>query len=940
MPPKTPHGLPPNLPTLNALDYKNPETQRALQRYVEMVTRSPAMVEQHTTLFLSRANSGYPNSPTVAKHENADAILATEGARALTMRDTMGGLECYNPAPFINLAALPSKMRPATFTQCVDFFYPSSGPTKYPQEGSPFISTYIDSYDVRRRDVQVPALDSIYGVARYLETNRLPIDLGDVSMMYGWFLVYRLLLCPKTFGAVQLPNANTIFKAVAGERSVEPHIVQSTMKRAKALHEDYTRKKKILAQAQSVVNSLANMQGDITADSVMRAISEDVAVRALLAEGANALVQELVQTTAIPKAVAAQLGAQILAGEMPKHVLDSQIDTDMGNLLTHAQNSLENSYGLPRDAAYALRRTYLTGEAPDLSSIADPRIRAQAEAFARERAQARADIFRGGISDAYDSAAKTVATKQAVAAQSAQAAADALNKEAARGLARPNGLLVGLGAALVSTAVGAYVDYQYSKMARDLSAQLKYWVSAQLQLNPALTEEGITFALDSFAHSGVKSDGGWAYKPRCAPVQDKNLALYWQSIWEIYLPMISKMRARPTALKSILQNGNCAPGTAGDPRCQPLESLETIKSAGFACAFTYRLFIRNAVKSTQLILDKLPAYSNFTRAFGFAPVFYAGPHPTMPNEGLVYVSGAPELHGYEYTAQRKGEYTAPDQSRLYAWWGTGGQPKASTKPVISKWKARDIRQINRPDMGTTTAFNSQRRMAADDPTYGFYDSRTRLSFDVAQDVPVFNAQWAAMMSVIFCYPEALETLAAAGYDWAAPVLAARSKAMRGGSTGKLDQLRPPASMTDTLRTLTTTAQLPGGRLSPTVASATDLPRPTATPPAADPKTPKPVTSPAKGAKKAFAETSKKAQAGAPQSKSSDSEGDLLTPTLTTAAVAALLTGASFFALKKFKPETLKKMSKRAKITAAAGAGVFVAGSGAAAYLIAKNKGEK
>ena len=86
---------------------------------------------------------------------------------------------------FVNLLKLPLHKRPKTIRECIQFFYPMSGPIPPDKELSPFISTSIAAYAPIDADPKKP--------------NNIPLQLGDVSMMYGWYLVYRLLLCPNEF---------------------------------------------------------------------------------------------------------------------------------------------------------------------------------------------------------------------------------------------------------------------------------------------------------------------------------------------------------------------------------------------------------------------------------------------------------------------------------------------------------------------------------------------------------------------------------------------------------------------------------------------------------------------------------------------------------------------------------------------------------------------
>ena len=60
--------------------------------------------------------------------------------------------------------------------------------------------------------------------------------------------------------------------------------------------------------------------------------------------------------------------------------------------------------------------------------------------------------------------------------------------------------------------------------------------------------------------------------------------------------------------------------------------------------------------------------------------------------------------------------------------------------------------------------NSQRRLS-DEVPFGHYGS-TSIGFDVAYGIPIFNAQWSALVSVLSVYPKAVDKMKSSGYQWA------------------------------------------------------------------------------------------------------------------------------------------------------------------------------
>lgn len=888
----------PVVPTLDLLDYTNPQVRSALTQYendckFDRRTQVVWTITQYPTLFDAayRGRPGIWAPYAVSNAENAEQLTAAERIRQTAYTSKSGQTNpLYSTQPLINLLMLPPGKRPANFGQCVDMFYPTSGPTKFASEGGPFVSTWVNSYAHRHVNGNYPPPPNEGYQStkpgfpfRSLEKNRIPIDLGDVSMMYGWFLVYRLLLCPRTFGSIIIPNLPDIFMTdQSGERSLDAAATEAVGAQLNTLQQSYAAQKKVLAAASQIADSVAQSAAasgaNVTAADVVMGIANNPDVQGILEKGSEHLIDLVGSATGIPKPVLTQLAAHALTGEMPGASALSALN--LGQAKSLANDMLRRADGFSPAGADALSTFYLTGERPDLSKFRlDANERSRVQSYITSRARQREGRFKGTL----DAAAQEAAA--ALNSQIARANA------AARG-ARPNGvaLAAAIGVKLVGKGINAYVDYKFAQERARLEAELRFYLSGKVYLNPILTEEGYSFALDTFQLTGLPhSDASWIFRPTCEPVQGGQLLTYWKNVWTIFSPIINEVRGGLRVSQALAGRRDCYPDITGQPTldangCAPLQ-IAKLEPQANVCR-TFDVFIRNCVKSTELVFDKMPALSHFSWAFGFRPIYVRDPASMS-----TFISGAPEAGGWEYTTFRKGGYFRPGRSDNYTGLPSWARYYGAHTP-FGALRSEDIRAIKRPDLGTHTVFNSQRRISASDARTGSYDSRTRLTFDISRDIPTFNAQWAALMSVLLCYPEALETLAASGYTWAQQTLALR------------DVKKTPA-------------KTPAKTRAKSAAKT-------------------PAKTPAKAAPKKKSSGSRKlAETTSSQKKTTFAQDDerSLTPALISAGTTLAALGVGIFALRKYRPSRLRRMSKPAKAAAAAAAALAVAGAGAAAYML-------
>ena len=92
-------------------------------------------------------------------------------------------------------------------------------------------------------------------ILRITFLDDVPFDFGEVSMMYGWFLIYRMLLCPGTMGSlVRALDSIDPFSQI-GQRDIE--IAEESTARLK---QDYAENFENVA----LVKTLASVASKVT----------------------------------------------------------------------------------------------------------------------------------------------------------------------------------------------------------------------------------------------------------------------------------------------------------------------------------------------------------------------------------------------------------------------------------------------------------------------------------------------------------------------------------------------------------------------------------------------------------------------------------------------------------------------------------------------------
>jgi hypothetical protein len=340
--------------------------------------------------------------------------------------------------------------------------------------------------------------------------------------------------------------------------------------------------------------------------------------------------------------------------------------------------------------------------------------------------------------------------------------------------ARPNGLLTTLGVAVVTKGVQLGVSYLADRAASYQSRADKFYNANKISVNPIFFEDGIELAFDSFSAVGFKNDDfmdkDWTSgaKPYCSPRNGVQVAEFAQALYTIFRPTIAYFKNNPNVnVKRFFENREYIRLLVESDISLNLNN-PTYKGKNFFSSWTckpFNLFVGCAYESTRIVLQDMQAFSPFTQAYGFEPVFLEADgegrdelRRLYGRNSLLGIIGSPEQAGREFTTPKKGGFFSPNNPYSYGRI-TSFDDTRWTVTNRSNWRTGRIQSES-----SDRTINSQRRLN-DDVPYGFY-GYTSLGFDVATGIPVFNAQWPAMVSVLFCCPDALSKLASSGYSWA------------------------------------------------------------------------------------------------------------------------------------------------------------------------------
>lgn len=696
---------------------------------------------------------------------NAASARFTQTHDALSLSDT----------PYLNILenAKPSEI-PQTFEECVDFFFPTSGVHNYDHSDStavPFTSTLVADYP--RIQTSSPNSNEAL-VADVFDGggagNLLPKHLGDVSLMLGYFLLYRTLLAPKTFMHVQLPSAeDQVFVKASGSatRRINNRRVKRSRQSAKNLIKQFEFTKQILGSSLDAAQMAISGQIDIdnlTPQDVIDLVKNNPGLDSVLNEGVSIIVNELSSALGIhPKYM----------GIVAKHGLNFLSKGDFDNLDFKAKGALQTfafnqlvDLGIPREEARLLRDSFISGEiSPQLYSSLSQKAK---DEFDKKKAEVERNL-RTKVTGFKSTASTQLKNKLNIRSNpnSIEVRKNALVTLAVVGI---------LGATKVAN--DKYWETQSENRRKDFRRLDNYFTSETLYLNPDIGQDlAIKLKLDDFDNRGLpsgkvlprfreldiygrerwpnlvenrqrfswNSSNTYQIPATCSVLNGGLVADFWRKMWMNFQEPIFRMR----------NDGNLRTALSGQPKA----------SHKIPCPM-FTPFEENAYSSLLLMLAELPNLSPFSFEFGFKPSLF-------DDQGKANLSGhaslAKKYGDLEYWDDRNGKKfkvtTLPDSPYVYHLNQDGHTDRIVSTPRLSYHK-HDVNALRFSDVNQAWAkrepnapfqIPSRRVLQGQIP-------QMDLHFDVGLNgfTPIFDAQWAALLSVLMMYPEARETVANAG----------------------------------------------------------------------------------------------------------------------------------------------------------------------------------
>lgn len=801
---------------------KSADTQEKLRRYQEAKLGTPQRFKDSTIMFGYSLDKPWPkymsndkaskdqykfnSSRTIGQDftpaqidnftnvQNLALKAKREGFRDILPSNTLA--EPYPTTPYIDLAILPNYKRPKTFIECVDFFYPLSGVKSYLATQSPFLSTAPNHYTtIRKAAYGFDPIDYkgtlFLGNKQRVIASDMPPDLGDLTMMYSWFVIYRLLLCPKSLTEVILPDADKLFGIMGNDkeqRFIDSERVAKAEKDLDQTLRNFQNLKTAVRIARDVGSKVAAGKIDSIND-LKSEIQKNKELKAFIFEGVGKIASSIAKTFGVKESSTRALAGWIVERSIKPETFKklptdakNQIDAFANGQIEEALNVIAEQQGVskielsPQDN-FILRNQLKFGELP-LSE--HNKLSSDGKKVSLLFASEESDKYYGDYKDAFNS------LKQA--------------KAATKDGARENGLVAALAIQGAGIAIDKLIDQQMADAKKRLSQVQKYFTSLTTYLDAGLAEEGVSFALDTFESKGFKveiadgnpftSDHDWGEKPFCNPMNGGMVRKYFVDLYRNFKPFIEEMR------RSVFDSRDGKPANVRQLLSRRVDILKkanidvNAQTSGWPC-WTFDIFLKNyaAIDSTRYVFRDLPNFSPFTQAYGFEPTFLDRQVLVRGGNGEILtelnrewgtntdlvISGSPYENGWLYTHPSNRAYITPGAPRVEAVVGSMDDSQVSlTKhnKSLSSWKTSDLQALKLPEenSGSTArgahfrTINSQRKIT-DEVGHG-YMGFTGVTFDVAyQNFPIMNAQWTALCSVIFCYPEALDTMAIC-YDWA------------------------------------------------------------------------------------------------------------------------------------------------------------------------------
>lgn len=764
----------------------SPETQNKLRYYRLVKRKAPTKFKDSIIAFDFRLDKPLPKGAKIDHapfiQENVSAKLKRAHYQKVLDPKTLS--EPFETEPYTDILLLPKGQRPSTLGACIDFFYPLSGPTSYIPTQSALTSTHPGAYTQEYNYLNVAQKQALtkelikFHNRQNVSKNDMPVDLGDVTMMYTWFIMYRLLLCPNSFTKhIILPEPSKLFGVNTEDK--DGRLLFEKELRAKARNVGKLRTalggfKKGVSVATNLAKGVAS--GKIKDfNSFILALRSDPSVKKFIQAGTGHFSKQLSRTFGISPTTANSVSSWVVQRAVTPETYSKLPNDTKSMMLTFAETTLNEQIKklgvgqLSNSELGKLRMLIVNG---DMSKVDFDSLSSKAKEIALDYVEEKKEVYLGNFKKAFEQ----------------------LKDLTSREGARSNGI----GASLVIDSVGSIIKYQLDREVRlaqeGLDKSVQYFTTLTQYLNPNLSEPEVSFALDTFKNKGLKTEGRWDVnfgdqswdsmkKPYCTPLNGGLVAEYVTNLYEIFKPLIEKMK-----VETLM-------GNSPNVRDILKESSTILRSKGINVnrmrstwpCWTFDIFVKNynAIRSTQYVFRDITHFSPFTQAYGFEPAFLR--RSKLQNYELkelnrdwgantdLVISGSPYENGWTYASSYKGGYFTPGMPQLISRLNTASD-EPSRNVGRAAWETSKLEKLKWSEFGSgidrkgnhNKTINSQRRIT-DEATNGYFGF-TDIGFDAAYKdangpIPIMNAQWPALLSVLYCYPEALETMSV-GYTWA------------------------------------------------------------------------------------------------------------------------------------------------------------------------------
>jgi hypothetical protein len=706
--------------------------------------------------------------------------------------------------PFLDLLSGPVSDRPTDIQQCIDYFYPLSGFVAPEKDVSPFMSTAITSYVVPGSNTNAH--------------GNLPVQLGEVSMMYGWYLVWRMLLCPQEYSSnigemLRTRTTNASFPFVNLDRSivVNKSVIERTSESAKEDLENLSMAVTAVEIGETVglaaIKSSAGQLKSLTNLETARGLAAD-----LLGIDKDNFVADIIHRYGIPYFAGLlhremnipykysnDVASAVVNGMMlPEKWEDLKRDA-MGNVGYYINEAANASVGFLRN--YIALKLENLAEAEglnidreDIESLSSLTEDLYAKGEPSQALSSRLQSLQGVRESAMDSIDKLLVKAYTEQTEKIERFTDRIQKDFSKyGNARSNPEPVTvsiLGVKALATLLKGGSAYQRGKIEDNLRRIQEYFTTDLYRLDPNLQSGVALFDLTAHVRKGVWKrhtfkKNNWAgagTEPDCRLQQGGQVLDYWTHVWYRASDLIQSFKrdreeyaeriAHPDpAVVEALRSSSSLFGRFSYSKYLPYRDLG------------YPLFSREEgnirPRKESYYLEESQANSGYTRCQGLGILAkHTDSEMKLVLENLDKFSPFTHAYGFSPTAQlltngyMKVNGVAPRRflGKSNYTYDSEGRKQASSAPG-RLWPKQRIHLKNAyGPLGVecwarTSPLPSRRLLES------VFGQRCNISFDVGlnPNVPVMDAQFCGLMATLLSHPEALKTCYLLGIPWAKPL---------------------------------------------------------------------------------------------------------------------------------------------------------------------------